>query len=116
ELFQASFARIRASRGWGLAVTLAPVGQPPERRFLWVLLALALLSRLAWVLWVHPPGDHVFSDMRLYVDRATALAEQGVPEPTRSLAWQAYGTHYLLAAPLKLFGAEAPYLAGALLW
>ena len=83
---------------------------------MWVLLALALLSRLAWVLWVHPPADYVTSDMRLYVQRAVALADKGLPEPNRTLAWQAYGTHYLLAAPLRLFGSAPPYLSGALLW
>jgi hypothetical protein len=97
------------------ASTLAPVGQPPERRLLWILFGLALVSRLVWVLWVHPPGNHVFSDMRLYVDRAVQLADKGVPPPTRSLAWQAYGTHMLLAAPLRLFGTDA-LAAGAVLW
>src|SRR5262249_9219685 len=32
------------------------------------------------------------------------------------MAWQAFGTHVLLAAPLRVFGAEPPYVAGAVLW
>lgn len=92
------------------------MGQPPERRLLWLLLALALLTRLLWVLVIHPPGDHRYSDMRLYVERATQLADKGVPKPTRALAWQAYGTHMLLAAPLKLFGPAPPMWAASVLW
>lgn len=102
---------------WGArASTLAAVGQPPERRLLWILFGLALLSRLVWVLWVHPPGNFLTSDMKLYVDRAVALADGGFPAPTRGLAWQAYGTHVLLAAPLRLFGTAAPMVSGAVLW
>lgn len=93
-----------------------PAGQQPERRLFWILLGLALLTRLVWVLWVHPPGDYVSSDMRLYVERARTLAADGIPEPTRTLAWQAYGTHLLLALPFKLFGWEPPYTAAGVLW
>ncbi|WAS93633.1 ArnT family glycosyltransferase [Nannocystis punicea] len=92
------------------------MGQPAERRLLWILIGLALLSRLVWVLWVHPPGNYLYSDMRLYMERAVALADKGIPAPTRTLAWQAYGTHTLLAAPLRLFGTAPPMVAGALLW
>lgn len=92
------------------------MGQRPERRLLWILLALAVLSRLVWVLLVHPPGNFVASDMRLYVDRARAVAEQGIVAPARTMAWQAYGTHLLLALPLRLFGAEPPYTAAGALW
>jgi len=79
-------------------------------------MALALLTRLVWVLLIHPPGDYVFSDMGMYVKRATDLAIQGPREGARELAWQAYGTHYLLSVPLKLFGTGAPFRAAAVLW
>lgn len=98
------------------ARTLARVGQPPERRFLLILLALALLSRLVWVLVIHPPGEYRFSDMRLYIERATLVAEKGFPQPQRNMAWQAYGTHALLSAPLRLFGTAPPMTAGGVLW
>ena len=75
---------------------------------MWILIGPALLTRLVWVLWIHPPGEYLYSDMRLYAERATALADGGIPAPTRTLAWQAYGTHMLLAAPLRLFGTQAP--------
>ncbi|MEM9452764.1 MAG: hypothetical protein AAGF11_01210 [Myxococcota bacterium] len=87
---------------------------PVEPRFLLVLVVLALLTRLVWVLWLHPPGDYIFSDMKKYVDRAQDLALHGI-HPQRTLAWQAWGTHYLLAIPLRLFGPQA-FRAGAVLW
>lgn len=87
----------------------------PDRRVLWALVVLALATRLAWVLWVHPPGDYVFSDMKRYVERAQMLAEQGVQVGIRHLAWQVWGTHYLLAIPLKLFGTKNLF-AGAVFW
>jgi hypothetical protein len=88
----------------------------PDRRLLLTLTALALLTRLVWVLVVHPPGNYVFSDMGMYVKRATDLAVNGPREGVRELAWQAYGTHFLLALPFKLFGAGAPFRAAAVLW
>ncbi len=87
----------------------------PSWRFLLLLLLLALATRLLWVLWIHPPWDYVFSDMRKYVVRAQALAENGFEWGHRDLAWQAWGTHYLLAIPLKLFGKDS-LVAGAVMW
>ena len=88
----------------------------PDRRVLIGLTLLALVSRLVWVLVVHPPGDYVFSDMGMYVKRATDLAVNGPRSGVRELAWQAYGTHFLLAAVFKLFGPGAPFRAAAVLW
>lgn len=76
------------------------------------LTALALLSRLVWNLWIHPPGEYVFSDMGQYVLRAKNLAEAGFVWGQRTLAWQSFGTHYLLAAVFKVFGVEPPHTAG----
>lgn len=74
---------------------------------------LALVTRLVWVLWVHPPGDYVFSDMKKYLERAVQLAEEGWRAGDRDLAWQAWGTHVLLAIPLKLFGTDSLRAAAA---
>ena len=91
-------------------------GLVPDRRWLLTLTVLALLTRLLWVLVIHPPGNYVFSDMGMYVKRATDLAVNGPRDGVRDLAWQAYGTHFLLALPFKLFGAGAPFRAAAVLW
>jgi len=77
---------------------------------------LALATRLLWVLVIHPPGDYVFSDMGMYVKRATDLAVNGPRSGARELAWQAYGTHFLLALVFKVFGAGQPFRAAAVLW
>jgi len=87
-------------------------------RFRWWLLGLASLTRLVWVLGVHPPGEAMFSDMAHYVARAQHLVDAGIVLGDRSLAWQAWGTHTLLAIPLALLGAHsssALVLAG-LIW
>ena len=87
----------------------------PSRRALVILILLALATRLLWVLWLHPPTAFVYSDMGGYVKRAVDLAEQGFVPGTRHLAWQAYGTHYLLGAILKIIGTQYLYAAG-LFW
>ena len=78
--------------------------------------ALALLTRWIWVLWVHPPGAHVFSDMARYLERAQGLAEHGPRFGVRTMAWQAWGTHTLMAGLMKLVGATAPFVGLALVW
>ncbi len=89
-------------------------GWVPDRRMLLALVVLALLTRLVWVLWIHPPADYVFSDMKKYVLRAQDLVAHGI-HSDRTLAWQSWGTHYVLALPLKLFGKGA-LTAGAVTW
>ena len=79
------------------------LGAPRDRRF-WVLVGLAALTRLVWVIWVHPPQDHVFSDMAHYVHRARLVAGFELEPGMRKMAWQAYGTHVLLAIPMLLLG------------
>lgn len=89
-----------------------------DDRFGWLLLGLALLTRLVWVIALHPPEEAVFSDMAHYVARAQRLADGGIVVGDRGLAWQAWGTHTLLAIPLWLLGpanSGALELAG-LLW
>ena len=71
----------------------------PNRRLLLALTGLALASRLAWALWIHPPGDYVFRDMEGYMYSARHVVEHGFAAH-RYLAFQAWGTHALLVAPL----------------
>lgn len=86
----------------------------PNRRLLLALTGLALASRLAWALWIHPPGDYVFRDMEGYMYSARHVVEHGFAAH-RYLAFQAWGTHALLVAPLALFGAHA-LVAAAVMW
>jgi hypothetical protein len=80
-----------------------PSAEPVDWVF-WSLLGAAVLSRLVWVVWVHPPREHVFSDMAHYVHRAGLVAAFGVEVGDRMMVWQAWGTHVLLAIPLLLLG------------
>ena len=64
---------------------------------------IALGLRLWWVLDIHPPQDHVFSDMGGYVNRAKRLVEEPFarrPDET----FYPIGTHYFIATWLALFG------------
>jgi hypothetical protein len=82
------------------------------------LAVLAVLSRLVWVVWVHPPREHVFSDMAHYVHRARLVASWELAPGDRMMAWQAWGTHALLAIPMLLLGptGEAALELAGLLW
>ena len=83
----------------------------------WSLLAAAVLSRLVWVIWVHPPSEHVFSDMAHYVHRAGLVAGFSVDVGDRMMVWQAWGTHVLLAVPMLLMGSrEAALDVAGLMW
>jgi hypothetical protein len=79
-----------------------------------VLTGLALLTRLVWALWVHPADEFVFRDMRGYVVHASALVEDGFA-PHRSMVFQAWGTYFLLALPVGVFGSET-LVPAAILW
>jgi hypothetical protein len=109
-----------AGAGAGRPVTGAARDQPVERGNDWVfwsLLGAALLSRLVWVLWVHPPRAHVFSDMAHYVYRARLIAEFEVHAGMREMVWQAWGTHALLAIPMLLMGpGESALEFAGLIW
>jgi 4-amino-4-deoxy-L-arabinose transferase-like glycosyltransferase len=86
----------------------------------WDLVAVAsivagTIVRFVWGMVVHPPVDFLYSDMGGYIERAQRLAAGG--ELWRVDAFWPPGTHMLLAAPLKLFGAGSAGLwAGAVLW
>lgn len=68
-----------------------------------------------WVLALHPPLDHVYSDMKFYVDTAMGLARLDALD--RFDAFYPPGTHVLLAIPLWLVGSDRDGLfAGAVLW
>lgn len=86
----------------------------PNMKLLVGLTVLAFATRIAWVLWVHPPSQYVYSDMGGYVSRATNLVKNGFVPGTRHLAWQAWGTHHILAGCLKLFGLKNLTSAGVL--
>jgi len=88
--------------------------RPPDRRVLLALLILALASRLVWALWIHPTTDYVFRDMKGYIDNARWLVEHPLT-PHHWLAFQAWGTHTLLALPLAIFGVH-DLLPAAILW
>ncbi len=66
---------------------------------------LALGVRLTWVVYVQFPGNTIYSDMNRYMNRATNLAE-GTQEPHLNLACFPYGTHYLYALEMHLFGTR----------
>ncbi|HKC90457.1 MAG TPA: glycosyltransferase family 39 protein, partial [Candidatus Limnocylindria bacterium] len=76
---------------------------------------LGAAVRAAWVLVLHSPLDHVYSDSKTYVDTAMHLA-QLVPAE-RFDGFYPPGTRVLLAIPLVLFGPDRDGLsAGAVLW
>lgn len=80
------------------------------------LLAAALITRLLWVIWVHPPGETIFSDMARYTERATLVLNGGAEVGMRSMAWQSWGTHALLALLMKVLGAEQPWMGAGMVW
>src|SRR5918994_6525159 len=86
----------------------------------WDRIALAsvlagVIVRIIWGLVIHPPLDHLYSDMGAYVARAQRLATGA--DLQRFDAFFPPGTHMLLAAPMTLFGtARAGLWAGAVLW
>jgi 4-amino-4-deoxy-L-arabinose transferase-like glycosyltransferase len=80
-----------------------------------VAIALGAGLRALWLFWLHPPQDHVFSDMAQYVQRATKLAA-GI-SPTPDDTWQAPGPTLLLSIPFGELGSGRTGLfAAAFLW
>jgi hypothetical protein len=79
------------------------------------LIILGAAIRAAWVLVLHSPLDHIYSDSKTYVDTAMHLAQLAQPE--RFDAFYPPGTRVLLALPLALVGPDRDGLtAGAVLW
>jgi dolichyl-phosphate-mannose-protein mannosyltransferase len=71
--------------------------------------------RAAWVLVLHSPLDHIYSDSKTYVDTAMHLARLVPPEHFD--AFYPPGTRVLLAIPLALISPDRDGLtAAALLW
>lgn len=85
-----------------------------RHRWWLALTALGLAIRLVWVHHVHPPQTAMWSDMAAYVGRAERLVtDPWGPHPDE--AFFPFGTHYLLALPMALFGPKA-YVACATWW
>ncbi|MGB2874979.1 MAG: glycosyltransferase family 39 protein [Gaiellaceae bacterium] len=84
-------------------------------RFALLAIAGGAVARAAWVLWLHPPPDYLYSDMQTYVTYAAEIARgRGLDVYT---TFQPQGTHLLLALPLKLIGVDRSGLwGGAVLW
>jgi hypothetical protein len=78
-----------------------------DRRWLAALLLLGVATRVVWAVLVHPPADHVRSDMSAYVYQALDLAQRGAVLPARLPAFRPFGTGWLLGALLWVFGPEA---------
>ena len=76
---------------------------------------LGAAIRAAWVLVLHSPLDHIYSDAKTYVDTAMHLVQLAQPE--RFDAFYPPGTRVLMAIPLALIGPDRDGLtAGAVLW
>lgn len=75
---------------------------------------LALVTRLAWNLSIHPPRLYVYSDMGGYYNRADDLVRQPLSAVSDYLSFFPWGTHALLGAVKSIFIAPPPWLAS--LW
>jgi hypothetical protein len=79
-----------------------------------LLLSAALLVRLGWNLFVHPPGEYLYSDMAGYEERAlSALRDPWTPD--RWAVFFPYGTHVLLAGAKLFFGPHNQVASAVLL-
>jgi hypothetical protein len=83
-----------------------------DRRWVLALLVVGVLTRLAWVLWVHPPQAHVRSDMSAYVGQAQDIANLGEVAARRLPGFRPFGTGWLLGAVLWVVGATELAAAG----
>jgi 4-amino-4-deoxy-L-arabinose transferase-like glycosyltransferase len=78
-------------------------------------IAIGAVARAAWIFWLHPPPDYLYSDMDVYVRYAADIAQGHELNIYSTL--QPQGMHLLLALPLKLLGVGRPGLwGGAALW
>ena len=83
------------------------------RREAWVIAitGLALFTRLAWNLVIHPPRNYVYSDMGGYYNRADDLVRQPLTAVSDYLSFFPWGTHALLGLVKGVFIAPPPWLA-----
>ncbi|TMC47289.1 MAG: hypothetical protein E6J23_00195, partial [Chloroflexi bacterium] len=63
-------------------------------------IVLGAAIRAVWVLVLHSPIDHIYSDSKTYVDTAIHLVQLATPD--RFDAFYPPGTRLLLAIPLAL--------------
>jgi hypothetical protein len=68
-----------------------------------VITLLALVTRLAWNLKIHPPHEYVFSDMWGYFSRADDFTKTPLTAPSDYMSFFPWGTHALLGVVKKLF-------------
>jgi len=69
---------------------------------------VAFVVRLLWVLKIQSPHAAVYSDMAGYFTRADELLGTGAPSlDPRTNAFYPFGTHYLVAGELALFGRKS---------
>jgi hypothetical protein len=73
--------------------------------FLLAVTFAAVVSRLAWNIAVHPPRDHLYSDMVGYFERATELLRAPLAKVPSAVLFP-YGTHALIAGVRFLFGSQ----------
>ncbi|MBK6917158.1 MAG: hypothetical protein IPH07_07145 [Deltaproteobacteria bacterium] len=74
-----------------------------RERWTLAIFVAALVVRVHWNLFVHPPADYVYSDMNGYVGRAEGLFVQ--PWSKREYAaFYPWGTHVLMFAVERVFG------------
>jgi hypothetical protein len=78
--------------------------------------ALAIATRVLWTVIIHPPSQFIYSDMAAYVARAQRLAADPGGGPWGDEVFFPWGTHYLLAALLRLFGATIEAKSVAVAW
>ena len=74
--------------------------------------AVAFAVRAYWTQRVQSPLTAVYSDMGGYVSRAEALLAGTTPTEPRILLMWPWGTHFLVAGELSLFGRRDPVSVG----
>lgn len=80
-----------------------------ERDPLWMA-AFAFVIRVVYNVWIHPPLEHVRSDMAGYMSRANLLrTAPGSTDP--NLTFFPPGTHVLVFLIQKFFGTDGPGIA-----
>ncbi len=77
------------------------------RRLVSAVYLVAFAVRFAWVLLVQSPRGAVYSDMAGYVGRAEALVWGPPLVDPRMEAFYPFGTHWLIAGELAIFGRDS---------